>query len=95
VHDHGDAAPAERAVAEALSAEPVQHGHVLRRPVDAPVPFGRKARVGDAGHARRICRAFAPAEWKYVNVRRAFVFAEHSIDQATQRAVFEPNGDDP
>ena len=31
-------------------------------------------------------------EWKYVNVRRLFAFLEHSIDKATQWAVFEPNG---
>ena len=31
-------------------------------------------------------------EWRYVNVRRLFVFIEHSIDKATQWAVFEPNG---
>jgi phage tail sheath protein FI len=31
-------------------------------------------------------------EWKYVNVRRFFIFLEHSIDKATQYAVFEPNG---
>jgi uncharacterized protein len=31
------------------------------------------------------------AEWKYVNVRRLFIFIEHSIDKATQFAVFEPN----
>src|SRR5882672_401157 len=30
-------------------------------------------------------------EWKYVNVRRLFIFLEHSIDKATQWAVFEPN----
>ncbi len=30
-------------------------------------------------------------EWKYVNVRRLFVFVEHSIDKGTQWAVFEPN----
>lgn len=32
-------------------------------------------------------------EWKYVNVRRLFVYLEHSIDKSTQWAVFEPNGD--
>ncbi len=32
-------------------------------------------------------------EWKYVNVRRLFIFLEHSIDKATQWAVFEPNGE--
>lgn len=32
-------------------------------------------------------------EWKYVNVRRLFIFLEHSIDRAMQWAVFEPNND--
>jgi len=32
-------------------------------------------------------------EWKYVNVRRFFIFLEHSIDKATQWAVFEPNNE--
>jgi phage tail sheath protein FI len=31
-------------------------------------------------------------EWKYVNVRRHFIYLEHSIDRSTQYAVFEPNG---
>jgi phage tail sheath protein FI len=31
-------------------------------------------------------------EWKYVNVRRLFIYVEHSIDKSTQWAVFEPNG---
>ena len=30
-------------------------------------------------------------EWKYVNVRRLFIFMERSIDVGTQWAVFEPN----
>jgi phage tail sheath protein FI len=30
-------------------------------------------------------------EWKYVNVRRLFIYLEHSIDKGTQFAVFEPN----
>lgn len=30
-------------------------------------------------------------EWKYVNVRRLFIYIEHSIEKATQWAVFEPN----
>jgi hypothetical protein len=29
--------------------------------------------------------------WKYLNVRRLFIFLEQSIDNATQYAVFEPN----
>lgn len=31
------------------------------------------------------------AEWKYVNVRRLFIFVEESIDEGTQWVVFEPN----
>lgn len=34
----------------------------------------------------------ADAEWKYVSVRRLFLFLERSIDQGTQWVVFEPNG---
>ena len=29
----------------------------------------------------------------YINVRRLFIYLEHSIDKATQWAVFEPNND--
>lgn len=32
-------------------------------------------------------------EWLYVNVRRLFIFLEHSIDIATQWAIFEPNNE--
>jgi phage tail sheath protein FI len=32
-------------------------------------------------------------EWKYVNVRRLFIYLEHSIEKATQWAVFEPNNE--
>jgi hypothetical protein len=32
-------------------------------------------------------------EWKYINVRRYFLFLERSIDKSTQWAVFEPNGE--
>jgi phage tail sheath protein FI len=32
-------------------------------------------------------------EWKYVNVRRLFIFLEHSVDKSTQWAVFEPNNE--
>jgi phage tail sheath protein FI len=32
-------------------------------------------------------------EWKYVNVRRYFLYLERSIEKGTQWAVFEPNGD--
>ncbi len=39
--------------------------------------------------ARTVC---SDPEWKYVNVRRYFIYLEHSIDRSTQWAVFEPNG---
>jgi uncharacterized protein len=32
-------------------------------------------------------------EWKYVNVRRYFLYLERSIDKSTQWVVFEPNGE--
>jgi 2-haloacid dehalogenase len=35
--------------------------------------------------------ADALSEWKYVNVRRLLIYLEHSIDEATQWVVFEPN----
>jgi Bacteriophage tail sheath protein len=35
----------------------------------------------------------ADPEWKYVSVRRYLIYLEHSIDQGTQWAVFEPNGE--
>ena len=32
-------------------------------------------------------------EWKYVNVRRLIIYIEHSVDNGTQWAVFEPNNE--
>src|SRR3712207_485012 len=32
-------------------------------------------------------------EWKYVNVRRLFIFLEESIDEGTQFVVFEANSE--
>lgn len=37
--------------------------------------------------------ASSDPEWKYVNVRRYFLYLERSIDRGTQWAVFEPNGE--
>jgi len=33
----------------------------------------------------------AETEWKYINVRRLFIFLEQSIEQGTQWVAFEPN----
>jgi len=48
--------------------------------------FGRGYRVWGARTAS------SDPEWKYVNIRRYFIYLEHSIDLSTQWAVFEPNG---
>ncbi|MDH3664739.1 MAG: phage tail sheath subtilisin-like domain-containing protein [Alphaproteobacteria bacterium] len=48
--------------------------------------FGRGHRVWGA---RTVS---SDPEWMYVNVRRYFIYLEHSIDRSTQWAVFEPNG---
>jgi hypothetical protein len=32
-------------------------------------------------------------EWKYLNIRRFFIYLEASIERSTQWAVFEPNGE--
>lgn len=48
------------------------------------------------GRANRVWGARTMSSdplWKYVNVRRLFLFLEHSIDRATQWAVFEPNNE--
>jgi phage tail sheath protein FI len=48
------------------------------------------------GRANRVWGArtiSSDPEWKYVNVRRLFIFLEHSIDKATQWVVFEPNNE--
>lgn len=37
--------------------------------------------------------ASSDPEWKYVNIRRYFLYLEASIDRGTQWAVFEPNGE--
>jgi uncharacterized protein len=50
-------------------------------------PDGRDIRVWGA---RTMT---SDAMWKYVNVRRLFIFIEQSIDRGTQWAVFEPNSD--
>ena len=36
----------------------------------------------------------ANGEWKYINVRRLFLFLRESIDEGTQWTVFEPNSPD-
>ncbi len=48
------------------------------------------------GRANRVWGArtmSSDPEWRYLNVRRLFLYLEHSIDRSTQWAVFEPNNE--
>lgn len=49
--------------------------------------YGRGNRIWGARTAS------SDPEWKYVNVRRYFIYLERSIDRSTQWVVFEPNGE--
>lgn len=47
-----------------------------------------------AGRGLRVWGArvmTSDSDWKYVNVRRLFIFLEESLDEGTQWVVFEPN----
>lgn len=47
-----------------------------------------------AGRGNRVWGArvlTSDAAWKYINVRRLFIYVEESIDEGTQWVVFEPN----
>jgi phage tail sheath protein FI len=49
-----------------------------------------------AGRGHRVWgarTASSDPEWKYVNLRRYFIYLEHSLDLGTKWAVFEPNGE--
>ena len=61
------------------------HPQSARRQRAARLPGPRHPGVGRA-HAAQL-----DPDWKYVNVRRLFIFVEESIDEATQWVVFEPN----
>jgi phage tail sheath protein FI len=59
-------------------------------------PEGINALRFFAGRGNRVWGArtmSSDPEWKYVNVRRLFIYLEHSIDKSTQWAVFEPNNE--
>ena len=80
---------------------------VVRGILDVELPFGDGEQdvLNPAGV--NLIRAFegrgirvwggrcttSDAEWKYVNVRRLFIYLEHSIDLGTQWVVFEPNNE--
>lgn len=68
--------------------------NINKRRQDVLNPEGINALRFFEGRGNRVWGArtvSSDPEWKYVNVRRLFIFLEHSIDKATQWAVFEPN----
>ena len=55
VHDDRELAAAQRTVGQTVCEQPVQDGHVLPRPLDAPVPLRCERRISNAG--QRVARA--------------------------------------
>jgi phage tail sheath protein FI len=85
-------APANEVVRGALRFEP----DINRRQQEVLNPEGINCLRSFYGRGNRVWggrTASSDPEWKYVNVRRYFIYLEHSIDRSTQWAVFEPNGE--
>jgi phage tail sheath protein FI len=69
---------------------------VTRRHQDLLNPKGINALRFFPGQGHRVWGArtlSSDSAWRYVNVRRLFLFIEESIDEGTQWVVFEPNGE--
>ncbi len=69
---------------------------VTKREQDLLNPKGINALRFFPGRGNRVWGArtiSSDSSWKYVNVRRLFIFVEESIDEGTQFVVFEPNSD--
>jgi Bacteriophage tail sheath protein len=67
---------------------------VTKREQDLLNPKGINALRFFPGRGNRVWGArtlSSDASWKYINVRRLFIFIEASIDYGTQWVVFEPN----
>jgi phage tail sheath protein FI len=67
---------------------------VTKREQDLLNPKGINALRFFPGRGNRVWGArtiSSDASWKYINVRRLFIFVEESIDEGTQFVVFEPN----
>ena len=84
----------------APAGEPVDGVAALDQAIDDGVQAGMTARGVNAvrhfpGRGILVWGASTlstDAEWKYVSVRRLFLYLERSIDKGTQWVVFEPNG---
>jgi len=67
---------------------------VTKRHQDLLNPKGINALRFFPGLGQRVWGArtlSSDAQWRYINVRRLFLFLEESIDEGTQWVVFEPN----
>jgi phage tail sheath protein FI len=67
---------------------------VTKREQDMLNPKGINALRFFPGRGYRVWGArtlSSDTSWKYINVRRLFIFVEESIDEGTQWVVFEPN----
>jgi hypothetical protein len=92
-------APANEVVRGILTDDPDQKPlefTVGQREQDILNPRGVNV-IRDFRSAGRDVRVFGARTmssdpmWKYINIRRLFIYVEHSIDQGTQWVVFEPN----
>jgi phage tail sheath protein FI len=90
----------ERGVHKAPANEVVRGALGLRYGISRPVQNGLNPQGVNAirdlnGNIRvwgaRTLGGDRNAEWKYINVRRLFLFLRESIDEGTQWVVFEPN----
>jgi phage tail sheath protein FI len=85
-------APANEVVSGAVDFEV----HVTRGVQDVLNPAGINCLrfFEDGGYRVWGARTMSSdPEWKYINVRRLFLYMEHSIDRGTQWVVFEPNNE--
>jgi Bacteriophage tail sheath protein len=67
---------------------------ITKREQDLLNPKGINALRFFPGRGNRVWGArvvTSDSSWKYINVRRLFIFVEESIDEGTQFVVFEPN----
>ena len=69
---------------------------VTKREQDVLNPVGINALRSFPGLGERVWGArtlSSDTDWKYINVRRLFIYVEKSIYNGTQWVVFEPNND--
>jgi hypothetical protein len=87
-------APANEVVREALNLEfPISQGTqdtLNPRQVNCLRDFRPDSRGIRVWGARTMS---SDPEWRYVNIRRLFIFVENSIAQGTRWVVFEPNNE--